>query len=97
MSRHRLQIIPHLDYAELTRRYEMCRSSKTKSYWLAIKLLSYSEEIMTVEQVAEAVGFSADWVRKLAHRYNRLGPVSLTASYQRQNRKNRRSHSSSSG
>lgn len=87
MSRSRIQIIPHLDYAELIRRCETCQSSKTKSYWLAIQLLSRLEEPMTVDQVAETVGFSADWVRKLVHRYNRLGPIALTDSYQRHNRK----------
>ena len=32
---------------------------------------------MKVEQVAEITGLSADWVRKIARRYNEKGPVGL--------------------
>ncbi|MBW4445261.1 MAG: hypothetical protein KME10_29645 [Plectolyngbya sp. WJT66-NPBG17] len=77
MSRPRIQIIPHLDESELAQCYETCENSKTKTYWLAIQLLSRSHEPMTVEQVAETLEFSTDWVRKLAGRYNRLGPSGL--------------------
>jgi hypothetical protein len=73
MSRPRIQIAPQLEYSEITRRYEMCQHPKEKKYWLTIQLLSQPEEPMTVEQVAEVLGFSSDWVRKVARRYNRLG------------------------
>lgn len=86
MTRPRIQIIPHLNYAELIRRYETCEDPKTKTYWLAIQLLSQPETPLTVEQVAETLGFSADWVRKLARRYNRLGPVGIVHSHPRSQR-----------
>lgn len=77
MSRPRIQIISHLDYSELTRQYEECQDETVKNYWLAIQLLSHPETPLTVGQVAEVLGFSADWVRKVARRYNHLGPASL--------------------
>lgn len=78
MSRPRIQIAPHLDELELAQCYETCQNPKIKTYWLAIQLLSRSDEPMTVEQVAKKLEFSTDWVRKLAGRYNRLGPSGLS-------------------
>ena len=78
MSRSRIQIAPHLNYYQLTQRYEQCLDPKKKNYWLAILLLSHPDIPMTVEQVAEVIGFSTDWIRKLAGRYNRLGPERLS-------------------
>ncbi|MBD1847969.1 hypothetical protein H6F89_32275 [Cyanobacteria bacterium FACHB-63] len=80
MSRRRIQIYPHLDELELARCYEACQNPKIKIYWLTIQLLSRSDEPMTVEQVAKKLEFSTDWVRKLAGRYNRLGPSALSES-----------------
>lgn len=79
MSRPRIQIAPHLSRAELTQRYETCQNAKIKSYWQAIQLLSQQNPCLSVEQVANTVGFSTDWVRKLAHRYNRLGANGIAA------------------
>ncbi|MGH8002572.1 MAG: winged helix-turn-helix domain-containing protein [Brasilonema sp.] len=73
MPRTRIDIIPHLDYAELTQRYRRCRDVKERSRWLVIRLLSRPEKPMKVEQVAQITGFSPDWVRKIARRYNVLG------------------------
>ena len=78
MSRPRIQIASCLDYSEITRRYETCQHPKEKKYWLTIHLLSHPDEPMTVEQVAETLGFSTDWVRKVARRYNRLGASAFT-------------------
>lgn len=91
MCRPRLQIIPHLSYTELLKQYENCSDDKFKVYWLAIFLLTQPDPILSVEQVAETVQFSTDWVRKLAHRYNRFGPAALTGHFQR--RCKPRSHS----
>lgn len=79
MSRLRMQIAPHLSDAELTQRYEACQNAKVKRYWRAIQLLNQQNPCLSVEQVADTIGFSADWVRKLAHRYNRLGAKGITA------------------
>jgi hypothetical protein len=77
VARPRIQITPHLSNTEISQRYEDCQDEKVKNYWLAIQLLSDPNAPMPVEQVAEIVGFSADWIRKLARRYNRLGPAAL--------------------
>ena len=89
MSRPRIQILPHLTYTELVRCQEECQDCKTKNYWLAIQLLSQPDAPMTVEQVAEILGFSMDWVRKLAGRYNRLGPAALIDGHHRRDQLHR--------
>lgn len=91
MSRPRLRIVSHLSHTELLQQYEICCEHKTKIYWLTICLLSQQTPPLSVEQVAETVQFSTDWVRKLAHRYNRFGPAALTGQFQR--RRKPRSHS----
>lgn len=78
MSRPRIQITPHLSDTALTQAYEACQEPKVKNYWQAILLLSQHDPYLSVEQVADTVGFSTDWVRKLAHRYNRLGAKGIT-------------------
>jgi hypothetical protein len=79
MPRPRIKIAPHLDYAELTQRYETCDNPRVKNYWLAIQLLSDPDSPMLAEQVAQHMGCSVDWIRKLAGRYNRLGPSALSS------------------
>ena len=79
MPHLRIQIAPHLSHADLTQRYEACQNAKVKSYWQTILLLNQQNPCLSVEQVANTVGFSTDWVRKLAHRYNRLGAEGITA------------------
>lgn len=37
MGGHRLKVIPHLDYTELTERYKACKEPKERSRWLAIR------------------------------------------------------------
>jgi hypothetical protein len=92
MSRPRLQIVAHLSHTEIMQQYEACCDDKVKVYWLTVCLLSQSDPPLGVEQVAEIVQFSTDWVRKLAHRYNRFGPAGLTGHFQR--RRKPRSHAS---
>ena len=77
MPRTRIDIIPHLNYAELTQRYRRCRDVKERTRWLVIRLLSRPGNPMKVEQVAEITGLSADWVRKIARRYNATGPEGI--------------------
>lgn len=77
MARPRIQIAPRLEYSEIIRYYKTCQHPKEKNYWLAIQLLSQPDHPMTVEQVVEILGFSTDWVRKVARRYNRLGTAAF--------------------
>lgn len=83
MPRPRIQIKPHLDYPELTRRYRHCHDGKERTRWLVIRLLTRPHNPMPVEQVAEITGLTADGVRKIARRYNSLGPEGLADGHRR--------------
>ena len=86
MSRPRLQVAAHLNRVEILQMYETCLDRRVKTYWLAIYLLTQDDPVLSVEQVAERVKLSKDWIRKLVHRYNRLGALGLTNTF-RQTRK----------
>ena len=77
MAQARIKLVPHLSYEELTQRYRACRDAKERSRWQAIWLLSRPTKPPSAEQVAEVIGFTPDWVRKLVHRYNDHGPGGL--------------------
>lgn len=83
MPRARIEIVPHLDYAELTQRYRRCRDVKERTRWLVIRLLSRPGNPMKVEQVAEITGLSPDWVRKIARRYNHNGADGIVDGHQK--------------
>lgn len=83
MARTRIEIIPHLDYADLTQRYRRCRDVKERTRWLVIRLFSRPGNPMKVEQVAEITGLSADWVRKIARRYNANGPEGIVDGHEK--------------
>ena len=86
MSRPRLQVATHLNRAEILQAYTTCADSRVKTYWLAIYLLTQDDPVLSIEQVAARVHLSKDWIRKLVHRYNRLGTLGLTNTF-RQTRK----------
>lgn len=88
MSRPRLKVTPHLSYPEITHHYETCCDDRVKTYWQTILLLSQKDPELSVEQVANIVQLSTDWVRKLVHRYNRLGPAGLTGQHPQRQRSN---------
>jgi NADH/NAD ratio-sensing transcriptional regulator Rex len=81
MSRSRIQVTPHLSHAEITQRYKTCSNDRIKTYWQAILLLSQDDPYLSVEEVANTVHLSTDWVRKLVHRYNHFGAAGLTGEY----------------
>ena len=83
MARTRIEIIPHLDYADLTQRYRRCRDVKERTRWLVIRLISRPGNPMKVERVAEITGLSADWVRKIARRYNANGPEGIVDGHEK--------------
>ncbi len=94
MSRSRIQVTPHLSHAEIKQQYEMCSNNRIKTYWQAILLLSQNEPYLSVEEVANTVNLSTDWVRKLVRRYNHFGAAGLTGEYAK-NSASRRSRVSS--
>ena len=81
MARSRIQITPHLSDTEITQRYKTCSNDRIRIYWQVILLLSQKDPYLTVEEVANTVHLSTDWVRKLVRRYNYFGAAGLTGEY----------------
>src|SRR5262249_52917819 len=72
-----LKVAGHLAPEGLSRRYRDCPDARAKMRWQALWLMARPAGPLTAEQAAEAVGLSAVWVRKLAHRCNDPGPDGL--------------------
>lgn len=72
-----LTIQTHLKPKEIYKRYLSSEDVTEKSYWQAIWLLGGKEIPLIAEQVADVIGRSPDWVRKLARRYNKEGVAGL--------------------
>lgn len=70
MAKQRIILTGHSTPAELKQRYLACEDSVERSHWQTIWLLSRPEKGYSCQDVADLMGFSADWVRKLVRRYN---------------------------
>lgn len=70
MAKQRIVLDGHLSSAELKQRYLACADSVEKNHWQALWLLSRPEKVYSCQDVADLQGCSADWIRKLVHRYN---------------------------
>ena len=70
MAKQRLTLAGHLKPAELKQRYLSCGDAVERSHWQTIWLLSRPDKDYSCQDVAELMGLSADWVRKLVRRYN---------------------------
>ena len=70
MKRKRIALSGHLSPAELKQRYRTCAEPVERSHWQAIWLLSRPEKNHSCQDVADMLGCSADWIRKLVRRYN---------------------------
>lgn len=70
----RLSIRPHLERAELERRYRTAKEPVARSHWQMIRLLAHGQ---ASEQVAAVTGYHVKWVRTVAQRYNQHGPAGL--------------------
>lgn len=73
MPKH-LTIAPHLSVDELERRYRRARDPVARSHWHIVWLLAAGR---ASGEVAAATGYSVDWVRTIAHRYDEGGPAGL--------------------
>jgi len=73
----RLQVKPHLTYAQLTERFRRCADGRQKARWQALWLLSRPQAPYSAAQAAAVVGLTADGVRKLVKRYNTGGPAAV--------------------
>jgi len=71
----RIELADHLTPDELEQRYRAARRPVDVKHWQVIWL--YSKGWHT-EDIAEAVGYTQIWVRKLAGRYNEAGPKAVS-------------------
>jgi transposase len=70
----RLSIQTHLTLHELETRYRKAKDPVLRSHWQAIWLLAQGR---ASAQVAAITGYTINWVRTVARRYNHLGPAAL--------------------
>ena len=70
MAKQRMILSGHFSPDELKQRYLACEDSVERSHWQSIWLLSRPEKGYSCQDVSDLMGVSADWVRKLARRYN---------------------------
>jgi transposase len=68
----------HMPADELARRYRGCPDSREKTRWQAIWLLARPEQPLTTAEVADLLGLSRVWVRKVRRRWNASGPQGLS-------------------
>jgi len=66
----RIEIKDHLSVSELQARYRGAKNPVTRSQYQIIWLLASGKK---TEEVALATGYTVEWVRELARRYNRSG------------------------
>ncbi|NLF74367.1 MAG: helix-turn-helix domain containing protein [Chloroflexi bacterium] len=71
---HRLSLTPHRSTGELARGYRACRDPVERSHWQMVWLVSQGH---TCPAVARMMGYRADSVRAVVHRYNTEGPAGL--------------------
>ncbi len=67
-------ITPHLPVEELELRYRRAKDPVERSHWQIIWLLAQGQPTV---QVASNTGYSPNWIRTIAQRYNQAGPVRL--------------------
>jgi len=70
MAKQRILLTEHFTSTQLKQKYLACEDSVERSHWQTIWLLSRPEKGYSCQDVADLMGFSADWVRKLVRRYN---------------------------
>jgi transposase len=68
------KIQDYLSQSELQERYRLATEVVLRSRWQVIWLLATPKP---VKEVALLTGFTENWVRELARRYNKLGPLGL--------------------
>ncbi len=66
-----LELAAHLPPDDLERRYRQSRDPVERTHWQMLWLVAQE---YPCPAVAAMVGYSADWVRTIVHRYNAAGP-----------------------
>ena len=88
MKEKKRRVFPHFSVEVLKQRYLECECPRERTHWHIIWLLADTTHPRTPRQVAEIVGCTPDWVRKLLKRYNAEGEAALRD--KRKNNKGRR-------
>lgn len=70
MNKRRIPLEAHCTSAQIKARFLKCDDLVERSHWQTLWLLSRSDKSYTCSEVADLMGFTADWVRKLVRRYN---------------------------
>lgn len=69
-----LKVSPHLDHAELVRRFKLCEDAGERMRWQAVMLKA---EGRTARDIADVCKRREDWVRRTVRAYNEDGPEGL--------------------
>ncbi len=69
-----LKLTDHLAPSAIFERYRQAIQATQRTQWQVIYLKSQGK---TTGEIAEVTGYSAAWIRRLIHRYNRLGPATF--------------------
>lgn len=80
------QVKPHLEFAELERRYKAAKRPSEQRYWTIIRMMaidlehpygqgpSCGSQPLSILQIAIYTGYSVKQVRRIVHAYNDKGP-----------------------
>jgi transposase len=77
MPRLHLDIAGHLTEGELKAKYIACEHLVERSHYQIIWLMKRKQKPLTAEEVADIMGCTPDWIRKVVRRYNQEGEGSL--------------------
>ena len=77
MKKKKHEVFPHFSVEVLKQRYLECECPRERTHWHIIWLLSDTTHPRTPREVAEIVGCTPDWVRKLLKRYNAEGEAAM--------------------
>ncbi len=77
MKKKKHEVLPHFSVEVLRQRYLECKCTRERTHWHIIWLLADTTHPRTPREVAEIVGCTPDWVRKLLKRYNAEGETAL--------------------
>jgi transposase len=69
-----LTVTPHLSVDDLAHRYRHTQDAVERTHWQIVWLVAQGHP---VPEVATLVGYTANWVRTIVHRYNAAGPEGL--------------------
>lgn len=73
MPKH-LTLTQHLPFDDLERRYRQAKDPVERSQWQILWLLAQGN---TTKQVRQATGYSLNWIRTIAQRYNAAGTAGV--------------------